>query len=111
MSELMEYKGFKARVEYSADDEVFFGRLIGIDDVVTFEGKTVRELKKAMKDAVEFHIELCERTGQAAKKSYSGKVLLRLPADLHQRIAEAAVKSGKSLNEWGRDVLETAVRS
>jgi predicted HicB family RNase H-like nuclease len=107
----MEYKGFKAKVEYSADGEVFFGRLIGIDDIVTFDGRTVRKLKKAMKDAVDFHIELCERTGQAVRKSYSGKVLLRLPADLHQRIAEEAVKSGKSLNEWGRDVLERAVRS
>jgi predicted HicB family RNase H-like nuclease len=107
----MEYKGFKAKVEYSADDEVFFGRLIGIDDIVTFEATSVRELKKAMKDAVEFHIEVCERLGQKIKKPYSGKLLFRLPSELHAKIAESAVKNGKSINEWGREVLEAAVQN
>ena len=110
MNDLMEYKGFKARVEFSADDEVFFGRLIGIDDVVTFEGKTVRELKKAMKEAVEFHIEVCERSGRILKKAYSGKLLFRLPSDLHAKIAETAAKKGKSVNEWGKEILESAVK-
>lgn len=111
MNELMEYKGFKARVQYSADDEVFFGRLMGIDDIVTFEGRTVRELKRAMKDAVDFHIEVCEKTGKALKKPFSGKVLLRLPSELHARIAEVAASKGKSINEWGKEVLESAVAS
>ncbi len=106
----MEYKEFKARVQYSPDDEVFFGRLIGIDDIVTFEGRTVRELKKAMKEAVEFHIEVCEKTGRAMKKPYSGKLLFRLPSELHARIAEAAASKGKSINEWGKEVLESAVK-
>ncbi len=110
MSDLMEYKGFKARVEYSADDEVFFGRLLGIEDIVTFEGKTVRELKKDMKEAVDFHIEICERSGKAANKPYSGKVLFRLPSELHAKIAETAARKGKSINEWGKEVLETAVK-
>lgn len=111
MNELMEYRGFKAKVQYSADDEVFFGRLMDINDIVIFEGKTVRELKRAMKEAVEFHIEVCEKTGKAVKKSFSGKVLLRLPSDLHARIAEAAARKGKSINEWGKEVLESAVTS
>jgi len=107
----MEYKGFKARVEYSADDEVFFGRLLGIEDIVTFEGKTVRELKKDMKEAVDFHIEICERTGKATTKPYSGKLLFRLPSELHAKIAETAARRGKSINEWGKEVLETAVKA
>ncbi len=106
----MEYKGFKARVEYSADDEVFFGRLLGIEDIVTFEGKTVRELKKDMKEAVDFHIEICQRSGKAANKLYSGKVLFRLPSELHAKIAEAAARKGKSINEWGKEILESAVK-
>lgn len=109
MNELMEYKGFKATIEYSSDDEVFFGRLIGIDDIVTFEGVTVRELKKAMKDAVEFHLELCEKSGRKPKKAYSGKLLFRLPSELHAKIAESATRKGKSINEWGKEVLESAV--
>ncbi len=110
MSDLMEYKGFKARVEYSADDEVFFGRLLGIEDTVTFEGKTVRELKKDMKEAVDFHIEICEKQSKPVKKPYSGKVLFRLPSDLHAKIAETAARKGKSINEWGKEILESAVK-
>jgi len=110
MNDLMEYKGFKARIQYSPDDEVFFGRLIGTDDVVTFEGKTVKELKKAMKDTVEFHLELCEKTGRTIKKPYSGKLLFRLPSELHARIAEVAAGKGKSINEWGKEIFESAIK-
>ncbi len=111
MNELMEYKGFKAKVQFSADDNVFFGRLLGIDDIVTFEGKTVRELKRSMKDAVEFHIEVCKKTGKDLKKPFSGKVFLRLPTELHARISEAAARNGKSINEWGKEVFESAVKA
>ncbi len=106
----LEYKGFKAKVEFSADDDVFFGRLIGIRDIVTFEGQTVDQLKESFKEAVDFHIEVCEKTGEKLKKPYSGKVFLRLPSELHARIAETAEASGKSINEWGKDILEKAVK-
>ncbi len=106
----LEYKGFKAKVEFSADDDVFFGRLIGIRDIVTFEGQTVEQLKESFKEAVDFHIEVCEKTGEKLKKPYSGKVFLRLPSELHARIAETAEASGKSINEWGKDILEKAVK-
>jgi predicted HicB family RNase H-like nuclease len=110
MNKHLSYRGFKAQVEFSADDNVFWGRLIGIKDEVTFEGETVSGLKRAFKDAVDFHIELCERTGERPKKHYSGKVMFRLPDSLHEKIAEAAAAAGKSLNEWGKDVLESATK-
>ncbi len=106
----MNYKGFSAKVEFSADDDVFFGRLLGIDDIVTFEGRTVDELKQAFREAVDFHIEVCEKAGQKLKKNYSGKLLFRLPPELHARIAEIAESKGVSINEFGRQVLETAVK-
>ncbi len=111
MNNILEHKGFKAKIEYSADDNVFFGRLIGIDDIVSFHGETVKELKKAFKESVDFHIEVCEKIGQRTKRQYSGKVMLRLPNHLHEKIAEAAAAAGKSINEWGKDVLETALKS
>lgn len=110
MSSFMEYKGFKARVGYSAHDGVFFGRLLEIDDIVTFEGVTVKQIQKGFKDAVDFHIEVCEKIGQKLKKVYSGKVFLRVPPDLHARIAAEADASGKSINEWGKEVLEEATK-
>lgn len=110
MNKHLSYRGFKAQIEFSADDDVFWGRLIGIKDEVTFEGKTVAELKTAFKDAVDFHVELCERTGERPKKRYSGKVMLRVSDTLHEKIAEAASAAGKSINEWGKDVFESAVK-
>ena len=106
----MNYKGFTAKIEFSADDKVFVGRLIGIKDIVMFEAETVEGLNKALQEAVDFHIEICERDGKKSKKSYSGKVLFRLPDKLHAEIAEAATREGKSINEWGREVFEMAVK-
>lgn len=107
----MNYKGFTAKIEFSADDNVFVGRLIGIDDIVMFEAETVEGLNGAFQEAVDFHIEVCEQTGKKTKKNYSGKVLFRLPDKLHAEIAEAATREGKSINEWGKKVFESAVKN
>jgi len=61
MNDLMSYKGFTARIEFS-DDNVFVRRLIGIEDIVVFDGETVDELRKRFREAVDFHIEVCEKT-------------------------------------------------
>lgn len=111
MNNLMTYKGFTAKIEFSADDKVFFGRLLGIDDIVTFEAETVETLTESFHEAVDFHIEVCQKTGKKAKKSFSGKILFRLPNKLHERIAETAARHGKSINEWGKEVFEKAVKS
>ncbi|MFN0277949.1 MAG: type II toxin-antitoxin system HicB family antitoxin [Pyrinomonadaceae bacterium] len=111
MNNILEYKGFKAKIEFSADDNVFFGRLIGIEDIVSFHAETVKQLRKVFRESVDFHIEVCEKVGKNPKKLYSGNVMLRLPNKLHEKIAEAAAATGKSINEWGKDVLESAVKS
>ncbi len=111
MNNTLTYRGFTAKVEFSADDNLFVGRLIGVKDIVTFHGETVAELKTSMKETVDFFIEVCEKTGKKAKKNYSGKLLFRLPGQLHERIAETAESSGKSINEWGKEVFESAVKS
>jgi len=111
MDNALKYKGYTARVEFSADDEVFVGRVLGIDDIVIFHGETVAELQKEFHDSIDFYIEVCAKEDKKPRKSYSGKVLFRLPTDLHAKIANAAHKRGKSINEWGREVLETAVQA
>jgi len=74
MNNTLTYKGFTARVEFSADDEVFFGRVLGIDDVVTFHADTVGELKTSMADMIDFYIETCEKKGKKIKKNYPDKL-------------------------------------
>lgn len=84
--------------------------MIGIKGIVTFHGETVAQLSNEMDETVDFYIEVCQSEGKKLKKQYSGKVMLRLSNNLHEKIAEAAASAGKSINEWGRDVFESAVK-
>lgn len=104
----MSHKGFQARVEFDAEDGLFVGRIAGIDDVVGFHGESVSELRAAFQETVDDYIETCRKVGKEPERAYSGKLMLRVPPDLHARAARAAELAGKSLNQWGEDVLRAA---
>ena len=109
MKNTMTYKGYAARVEYSDEDGCFVGHLAGISDVVGFHAETVSELRAAFEEAVEDYLETCEKAGKPPQKPYSGKLMLRVPPELHAKAAIAAKISGKSLNQWAADTLKRAV--
>ncbi len=69
MTDRLKYKDFIGSVHYSAEDEVFYGKIEGVNDLVTFEGNTVAKLNKAFKDAVNDYLELCEQSGKQIFKS------------------------------------------
>ena len=108
MKNAMTYKGYAAHVEYSDEDGCFVGHLTGISDVVGFHGETVAELRGAFTEAVEDYLETCKRMGREPQRPYSGKLMLRVPPELHARAAIAAKIAGKSLNQWAIDTLEHA---
>lgn len=105
MKNAMTYNGYSARIEFDADDRIFFGRLSGIRDIVTFHGRTVDELEAAFKEAVDHYLTTCAELGQTPGKPYSGKLSLRISPGIHAAIATAAETSGKSLNQWVTDLL------
>jgi predicted HicB family RNase H-like nuclease len=111
MSNTMSYKGYTARIDYSDEDGCFIGHLAGISDLVGFHGETVAELRAAFKDAVDDYLETSERLNRTPQKPYSGKLMLRVPPELHARAAVAAQTSGKSLNQWATDILKRAVHT
>ncbi len=108
MNNVMTYKGYSARVDYDAEDEIFFGRIAGITDGVGFHGESVGELKSAFHEAVDDYLETCRKIGKAPEKPYSGKMMFRVDPETHRRAAIAAELSGKSLNQWAEDVLAKA---
>lgn len=110
MNSTLSYKGFTVKVEFSADDGCFVGRVIDVDDIIVFDADTVKGLKERMKQMLDFYLEKCEKTGKKPKKDYSGKMLFRFDSDLHERITKAAARSGKSVNEFGKEVFESAVQ-
>lgn len=103
---VMTYKGYVARVEYDAGDHIFVGRLAGIEDIVGFHGETVDELEEGFRKTVEGYIELSEKAGVKPQKPYSGKLVLRMPPQMHARCAMLADAHGKSINQWMVEVLE-----
>jgi predicted HicB family RNase H-like nuclease len=107
----MIYKGYAARIEFDAQDRIFFGRLAGIRDVVTFNGETVDELEAAFKEAVGDYLATCAKLGDKPNKPYSGKLTLRIPPSVNAAVATAAEISGKSLNKWVADVLDQATQT
>jgi predicted HicB family RNase H-like nuclease len=105
---IMSYKGYAARIDYDAEDEIFFGRIAGITDGVGFHADTVADLKAAFHEAVDDYIETCAKIGKDPQKSYSGKMMFRVDPDVHAQAAKAAELSGKSLNQWAAEVLAKA---
>ena len=104
----MTYKGYSARVDYDDDDEIFFGRIAGIRDGVSFHAETVAGLKAAFHEAVDDYVETCAKIGKSPQKPYSGNLMLRVDPSVHSKVALAAEVAGKSLNQWGEEVLREA---
>jgi predicted HicB family RNase H-like nuclease len=97
---MLKYKDFYGNVEYSAPDECFFGKIIGIADLVTFEGESVNNLKKAFVEAVEDYLVLCKEAGKEPQKSYKGSFNIRISPELHRAAAVIANEKGISLNSF-----------
>ena len=105
---IKDYKGYSAKVTVDQDEGLLCGEVVGIVDVVTFQGKTVEELTQAFHDSVDDYLDYCRELGKKPDKPYSGRFVLRVAPELHRRIALAASKSGVSMNEWITAVLEAA---
>ena len=103
---MMQYKGYSGKVEYDDDAEVFHGEDIGLRDVITFQGKTVDEIKQAFRESVDDYLDFCVQLGQAPEKPFTGKFMLRLTPELHRKVFVAAKQSGESINGWVVDQLQ-----
>lgn len=106
----MHYNGYSARIEYDDEDEIFFGRIAGIRDGVSFHASTVAQLKAAFHEAVDDYLATCAKIGKQPQKPYSGKVMFRIAPEIHAKAALAAELSGKSLNQWAEEVLDKATQ-
>ena len=106
MKDVLVYKDFLGSVHFSADDEVFFGKIEGVEDLISFEGKSVKEIKKAFEEAVDDYIELCAQNEKGIERSYKGSFNVRMSPDLHRQVKRTAVKLGISLNQFIQKAVE-----
>ena len=105
----MTYKGYIGSVNYSDKDQVFFGKIEGINGLVNFEGESVKELTAAFHEAVDDYLAYCEDEGIEPDKSYTGVLNVRLTPNIHRQIAMLALQSGISINAYIKDALEEKV--
>jgi predicted HicB family RNase H-like nuclease len=111
MKDFLHYKGYMGSVRFSAEDEVFHGKIEGIDDLISFEGKSVVEIKKAFQEAADDYLEFCKEIGKEPEKSYKGSFNVRIPAELHKKAIESASMMGVSLNQLVQKAIESTVDS
>lgn len=107
----LTYKNYIGSVNFSEKDNVFFGKVEGINALVNFEGESVGELKKAFQEAVDDYLAYCEQEGVEPNKSYSGSLNVRISPDIHSKIAMLAKQAGLSINAFIKDALEKQVTS
>lgn len=105
----LTYKGYIGSVAFSEKDNVFFGKIEGIDGLVNFEGESVRELTEAFHEAVDDYLSYCKEEGIEPHKSYSGSLNVRLTPEMHSRVAALAKKMGISINSFIKSAVEKQV--
>jgi predicted HicB family RNase H-like nuclease len=106
MSTTLQHRGYNGSVEYSAEDKMLHGRVVGIRDMISFGGKSVRELEKNFREAVEEYIEFCKKRGKAPDKPFKGSLSVRLRDGLHAKAAIFAEKNDVKVNTIINDALD-----
>lgn len=108
---MMEYKGYIGKVEIDEEVGILYGEVINVRDVITFEGTTVEEIQQAFRESVDDYLEFCAQRGESPEKPFSGKFVVRLPAELHRKAYIQAKLKDKSLNSWITEVLQSVLRN
>lgn len=106
----LKYKGYIGTVGYSEEDEVFFGKVEGVNALINFEGESVKELKKAFEEAIDDYLAYCEAEGLSPEKTYTGVLNIRISPDIHSRIAVLARETGTTINGYIKQALENQLK-
>jgi predicted HicB family RNase H-like nuclease len=104
----MTYQGYVASIVFDPRDEIFVGKVLGVCDSITFHGSTVAELTFDFHQAIDHYLADCKASHRPPEKPASGKMMLRVPPEVHTAATIAAKAAGKSLNQWASDALGQA---
>ena len=106
---MMEYKGYLAHIAFDDEVDIFHGEIINIRDVVTFQGRSVSELRQAFEDSVEDYVEFCSERGELPNRPFSGRFFVNLPPEHYRKVLLAAERAGKGIDLWVKDIITQAV--
>ena len=105
---MLNYKGYTGKVNYDDEARIFHGEILDTRDVITFQGRSVEDIEQAFRESVDDYLEFCKERGEQPDKPFSGKFVLRMTPRLHHKLFLKASRSGKSLNRWVVDTLDSA---
>lgn len=105
---MMEYKGYVGQVTFDDEADIFHGEVANTRDVITFQGKSVDEIRKAFHESIDDYLEWCQERNKVPDKPFSGKLVVRIPVALHRSIFLSAKHEGKSLNKWIEEHLASS---
>lgn len=108
---VMTVDGYHAKIEYDADLDLFRGEILGLNGGADFYGKNPKELRAELRKSLAVFLEVCKEKGIEPRRHFSGKFNLRIPPDLHEKLAIAAQAEGKSINNLAQEALQQRVAS
>lgn len=109
MNDILQYKEYYASLSFSSTDDVFHGKVLAINDLISFEGSSVKELKKAFREAVDDYLSTCKAVGKEPNKTYKGTFNVRIPTSLHKEAAVFAALNNVSLNDFIKTAINYAL--
>jgi predicted HicB family RNase H-like nuclease len=103
----LEYKGYFGSIEYNKADKCLYGKVLGLTkDCITYEGVTIEELENDFKEGIDSYIDGCKELGIKPRKSFNGVLNIRIPSEIHGKIALISEKKGTSINAFIREAIE-----
>ena len=106
----LNYKGYTGSIEYSRDDDLFFGKVLGIQSLISYEGKTGKELEKDFQEAIDDYLETCKLNGSTPEKAFKGNFNVRISPQLHYKAALLAMEENMSLNNFVAESIRDKIR-
>lgn len=110
LTNLLKFKDYYARIAYDPSADAFHGRVIGMQDVIDFYGRTPEELREEFENSVEEYVSWCAEEGTRPEKTWQGKLTIRVDEDLRRRLAVVAAATGDSINAWITNLLDRETR-
>lgn len=109
MKNILEYKGYHAKIEFDEEDMLFVGEIYGIKDSINFHGTTIQELVDSFHESIDNYFEICKEIGKNPDKEYKGSFNVRIDRELHREAAFAADRDGITLNQYVENAIRKAV--
>ena len=105
---MIEYKGYIGAVDFDPEIDLFHGTVINTNDVITFYGKSVSELREEMEKSVEGYLEFCRELGITPEKPFSGEFMIQMSPETHCKLALNAERLNLDFSVYLQEILEKA---